>query len=515
MATALPRQFKSNGSQPGQSGRDLPLQVVPRKDSGAMESLMAGDVDVNAVTPTGMTPLISAAADGHLGTVRALIKRGAAVNQKRHDGFTALSLAAFFGHEQIVRELLIYGADIKAQDKSRTTAEMWAEGRSLTTISDLLREIRERSAEMASPETVPASEPILAQPSPQPLTADKSNITASSEILPSSEPILAQPSLQPSPRDKANDTRSPKTVPVSELIVSQPSPQPSPTVKDIKDLNETKIVRQRTETVAAKVIANVWDEGRFPEGIRRVGSVKPATPSNMFTLEDRVENVAAFSPYSALVDRLAASWKQVAVVMLVVMVLSGVVTFAAVKAIVRKAKPSPVRAIETTSVPVKSEQPASLPNQPVASLPEEQTKASLEVSTGQGADAIQRQSSEDAATQQANHSRAAVLPDLTNGTSTDSETKPSTEKAKSRYSKRLVSEVARSPHTTRRRSESTSSDSDVRNGSTRANEPAAIKIVGEPPAKQVRPASSSKEIQAQPTAPLEGSSTKRKVIQWP
>jgi len=238
----------------------------------------------------------------------------------------------------------------------------------------------------------------------------------------------------------------------------------------------------------------------------------------MFTLEDRVENVAEFSPYSALVDRLAASWKQVAVVMLVVMVLSGVVTFAAVKAIVRKAKPNLVRVIETTSVPVKSEQPASLPNQPAASLPEEQTKTSLEVSTGQGAeqgaDAIQRQSSEDAATQQANHSRAAVIPDLTNGTSTDSEQKPNTEKAKSRYSKRLVSEVARSPHT-RRRSDSTSSDGDVRNGSPRANEPAAIKIVSEPPAKQVRPASSSKEIQAQPTAPLEGSSTKRKVIQWP
>jgi hypothetical protein len=486
MATALPRQFKSNASQPGQSGRDLPLQVVPRKDSAAMESLMAGDVDVNAMTPTGMTPLISAAADGHLGTVRALIKRGATVNQKRHDGFTALSLAAFFGHEQIVRELLIYGADIKAQDKSRTTAEMWAEARSLTTISDLLREIRERSAEMASPETVPAS-----------------------------ETILVQPSLQPSPRDKANDTRSPKTVPVSELIVSQPSPQTSPAHKDIEDLNETTVTRQRTETVEPKVVADVWDEARFPEGIRRVGSVRPATPSNMFTLEDRAENVAAFSPYSALVDRLAASWKQVAVVMLVVMVLSGVVTFAAVKAIVRKAKPNPVRAIETTAVPVKSEQPASLPNQPAASLPEEQTKTSLEVSTGQGADAIQRQSSEDAATQQANHSRATVLPDLTNGTSTDSETKPSTEKAKSRYAKRLVSEVARSPHSTRRRSESTSSDSDVRNGSTRANEPAAIKIVSEPPAKQVRPASSSKEIQAQPTAPLEGSSTKRKVIQWP
>src|SRR6185436_16466412 len=119
---------------------------------------------------------------------------------------------AFFGHEQIVRELLIYGADIKAQDKSRTTAEMWADARSLTTISDLLRGIRERSAEMASPETVPASEPILAQPSPQPLTTDKADDRASSESVPVSEPI-----------------------------------------KDIEDLNETTVIRQRTETVEAKV----------------------------------------------------------------------------------------------------------------------------------------------------------------------------------------------------------------------------------------------------------------------
>ena len=489
MATPLLRQIKSKASQPGQPGRDLPLQVVQRKDTAAMESLMAGDVDVNAVTSTGMTPLIRAAVDGHLGTVRALLTRGAAVNQKRNDGFAALALAAFFGHEQVVRELLSHGADVKAKDKSGATAEMWADARSLTTISDLLREIRERSAEMASLETVPASESIVFQPSPQ-----------------------------PSPTNRANNLVSPETFAVSEPILSQPSPQPLLTNKADEVLDETTLIRHRTETPQPKTVAEDLDEVGFPEGsIRRVGGVKSATITPMIALEDRVANVVAFSPYSALVDRLTTSWKQVAVVMLVVVLLSGAVTFAALKAIVRNAKPSPVPAIETTSVPVEPEQPASLPNQPAAPLPDAQTKTSLEASTGQGsADATQQQSTEDASTPQASHSRPAVLGDLTSERPADSETKPGTEKPKSRYSSnRLVSEVTRRPHTTRRRSESTSFDSDVRNGSTRANEPAAIKIVSEPPAKQVKPASSSKEIQTQPTTPLEGSSTKRKVIQWP
>ena len=58
MSTALPRQNKRNA---GHSGRVVPLQAVKREDSAAMELLMAGDVDVNAVTSTGMTPLLNAA----------------------------------------------------------------------------------------------------------------------------------------------------------------------------------------------------------------------------------------------------------------------------------------------------------------------------------------------------------------------------------------------------------------------------------------------------------------------
>src|ERR1700730_5375394 len=203
--------------------------------------------------------------------------------------------------------------------------------------------------------------------------------------------------------------------------------------------------------------------------------------------------------------------------MLAVILLAGVLTFAAVKAIARKAKPSPSPAIAGTApVPVQSEKPASVPNEPAAPLPDAQPKTSLEVSTGQSsADAIQRQPLEDAPTIQASHSSPADLRDPASAAAADSETKRRAERPKHRYSYRPASEVARSPHTTRRRSESTGSDSDVRNGSTRANEPAAIKIVSEPPPKQQVGKGSSKETQAQSTAPLEGSSTKRKVIQWP
>ena len=488
MATALPRQAKSKAGQPGQASRGLSLQAVQREDTASMESLMAGDVDVNAVTSTGMTPLISAAANGHLGTVRALLKRGAAVNQKRNDGFAALALASFFGHEQVVRELLSHGADVEAKDKSGTSAEMWAEVRNHITISDLLSEIRERSLEMVSPEIVPVSETIPSQPSSHPSPTD-------------SEPQMALAG----------------TVPVSETILTQPSPQPSPSDKDIEDLDETTIIRQRTETIEVKTGSADMNEAGFPEGsIRRVGGIKSATTSPMMALEDRVNEVAAFSPFSALVDRLSTSWTQVAVVMLVVMLLSGVVTFAALKAIGRKAKPSPPRAVAGTSdLPAESAQPASIPNQPATPLPDAQTKTSVEVPTVEGSpDEIQPLSSDDATTSWASHSRPDVVRDLASGRAAGLETKRRAGKPKSQYRNQSFDEVAKSPHTTRRRSESMSFDGDG-NGSTGPNEPAAIKIVSEPPGKQVRKASPAKEIQTQPIAPLEGPSTKRKVIQWP
>ena len=59
-------------------------------------------------------PLVRAADDGKLDTVRELIAQGAAVNAKRDDGFTALHLAALHGHDEILTLRFEASADVNA-----------------------------------------------------------------------------------------------------------------------------------------------------------------------------------------------------------------------------------------------------------------------------------------------------------------------------------------------------------------------------------------------------------------
>jgi ankyrin repeat protein len=101
-----------------------------------MESLVAG-ADPEAVSRTGVTPLLAAAYGGNVDAVKAVVGRGAHVNRVPHGyrawtwtgakvplsqqglaqaaslGDTALILAAKLGHEDVVAFLLDHGADPK------------------------------------------------------------------------------------------------------------------------------------------------------------------------------------------------------------------------------------------------------------------------------------------------------------------------------------------------------------------------------------------------------------------
>ncbi|HWS87900.1 MAG TPA: ankyrin repeat domain-containing protein [Pyrinomonadaceae bacterium] len=90
--------------------------------------------------PGGETPLMRAAARGHLDVVRLLLDAGADPDARRADGFTPLILAVFFGHEGVVRLLVARGADAHARTSLGTTAARWAEARGFASMAEVLRE---------------------------------------------------------------------------------------------------------------------------------------------------------------------------------------------------------------------------------------------------------------------------------------------------------------------------------------------------------------------------------------
>ena len=87
--------------------------------------------DGQDVNPTrgdrfGMTPLICAAARGHVQVVGELIRAGARVNAKDNSKQTALHLASCSGHSSVVTTLIEAGANLNEQDRYGMTPLMWA-----------------------------------------------------------------------------------------------------------------------------------------------------------------------------------------------------------------------------------------------------------------------------------------------------------------------------------------------------------------------------------------------------
>ena len=69
---------------------------------------------------TGATPLMCAASEGCLGSVRSLVAAGGAVDAENNDGKTALQAAAADGRMDLCNLLLEAGADVNHRDKVRS-----------------------------------------------------------------------------------------------------------------------------------------------------------------------------------------------------------------------------------------------------------------------------------------------------------------------------------------------------------------------------------------------------------
>ena len=104
--------------------KDL-FKAVMKNDAAATETLLSGGADANAsieVMPGFRTTfLITAATNGNLNIVKALVQHKAQVNAKDAGNETALIAAAGQGNKAIVEFLLQSGADVKAADGQGAT----------------------------------------------------------------------------------------------------------------------------------------------------------------------------------------------------------------------------------------------------------------------------------------------------------------------------------------------------------------------------------------------------------
>ena len=101
-----------------------PLTAACLGDAQAVAAWLdaGGGVDAGCTERNGATLLTTAAAGGHEGMVRMLLRRGASVNLQASDGLTALMAAATFGHTTMVQVLFDAKADASLQDSTEMLA---------------------------------------------------------------------------------------------------------------------------------------------------------------------------------------------------------------------------------------------------------------------------------------------------------------------------------------------------------------------------------------------------------
>jgi ankyrin repeat protein len=92
----------------------------------------------------GDPPILLAASQNCVDTVRLLLDKGADVNAKDHDGWTPLIKAASGGLTDLARLLLERGADMDVVDKLERTASMYAALPGHEAIAALFKDARER-----------------------------------------------------------------------------------------------------------------------------------------------------------------------------------------------------------------------------------------------------------------------------------------------------------------------------------------------------------------------------------
>lgn len=120
---------------------DGAVQAAAAGDYEALELFAVADVDLNAVSEDGFTPLGKAAEQGRLEALDTLLELEADPNRKGGGGWTPLMRAAFANQAAVVDRLLEAGADPLLVDENGWTAFMKAVFHGHTEVARLLFEL--------------------------------------------------------------------------------------------------------------------------------------------------------------------------------------------------------------------------------------------------------------------------------------------------------------------------------------------------------------------------------------
>ena len=452
MVAAIPGRVQSELSGPDHRHTDLLIQSIQAGDVAAVESVLAGNVDVNASTPAGTTPLMSAAEYGQLEIVRSLLRRGAAIDATRCDGFTALALAVFFGYGDVVRELLARGADANAQSRNGTSLEMWAIARGFVELADFLKAAGQQSANASTP------------------------MTSISEPTPSPAPI--QPDVVVRKDEDLYETTFTETT-----------------------LTETRLVGPR-----ANPITNFSEDRDSPvvEGPKQPRPIELDELAAEIKAERPVDTAVPFSAFGSLQDRLGTSWSQATALLAIVAILSAILVFTVLRSSKRAPQESPSQVDVARSSSTKPVQSPALETQPIP-LSVEQTASSANVPNERPPEDVSSQSSNHVTASSPNAMPPAVPPAANNSDAKPRVIKtvpsPSSEQRKGQRAKRKQDEAVIA--------------TDNRNPLAEANSLVPVTSVPKPQPTQARSATTTGNVPSSSTEPIKSSSTKRKVIQWP
>jgi serine/threonine protein kinase len=111
----------------GSARFDDPLIIAARNgEIDTVKKLIDGGADVNVKGKMGETPLIRASTAGRTDVIKELLAAGADINARDNEGKTALMDLFWWGRTDVVKILLAAGADVNARDNDGKTALMYA-----------------------------------------------------------------------------------------------------------------------------------------------------------------------------------------------------------------------------------------------------------------------------------------------------------------------------------------------------------------------------------------------------